>query len=178
MSCEKILQLGINRKNASCVTLWCRCSYGRWSRRPLCRSPNCWNIGGGHEDEDIKHDHDRITIYLSNLFNTGQFCKTWYYVLILLWSDSVNMPSVIKCNECEKSSPQKFPWGRAGPKSAGHWNFPTPLPQGTDTVLCRLCCTCHCQKLKNAFPIVHPPPFFRLCAPHQNILYHFSLHCL
>ena len=129
MSCEEILQLGINRKNASCVTLWCRCSSGRWSRRPLCRSPNCWNIGGGHEDEDIKHDHDRITIYLSNLFNTGQFCKTWYYVLILLWSDSVNMPSVIKCNECEKSSPQKFPWGRAGQKVQVTEISPHPSPR-------------------------------------------------
>ena len=85
------------------------------------------------------------------------------------------MPSVIKCNECEKSSPQKFPWGRAGPKSAGHWNFPTPLPQGTDTVLCRLCCTCHCQKLKNAFPIVHPPPFFPLCASKHSSPFFIAL---
>ena len=32
-------------------------SYGRWASRPLSRSPNCWNIGSGDDENDDADDH-------------------------------------------------------------------------------------------------------------------------
>ena len=36
-------------------------SYGRWASRPLSRSPNCWNIGSG-DDENDDADDDCLSV--------------------------------------------------------------------------------------------------------------------
>ena len=60
-----------------------------------------------------------------------------------------------------------FPWGRPGKKCRSFKHPPTPpsmsnpTPHDTDTVLSGLVLPCHCQKVKNAFPFVFPPPPFR-----------------